>query len=110
MLLLLRTKGMQLGDHADTKSVKCSKRWNDYAIYIYIYDIKTELLEVRENEISLRKWSGGIARLWTLLTSARCCLSHCQDLSERSNFETTSSETNWTQFCDKKSICVVLES
>jgi len=36
MLLLLRTKGMQLGDHADTKSVKCSKRWNDYAIYIYI--------------------------------------------------------------------------
>jgi len=27
----------------------------------YIHDIKFGMLEVRENEISLRKWSGGTA-------------------------------------------------
>jgi len=29
----------------------------------YVYDIKFGMLQVRENEISLRKWSGGIAQL-----------------------------------------------
>jgi len=33
----------------------------------YIYDIKFGMLQVRENEISLRKWSaGGAAQLRTL--------------------------------------------
>jgi len=34
MLVLLRTKRMQLRNHADTQSVKRSKRWKGYAIYI----------------------------------------------------------------------------
>jgi len=29
----------------------------------YVYDIKFEMLQVRQNEISLRKWSGGTAQL-----------------------------------------------
>jgi len=32
----------------------------------YIYDIGFRMLQVRENEISLRKWSGGTAQLLTL--------------------------------------------
>jgi len=32
----------------------------------YIYDMKSGMLQVRENEISLRKWSGGAAHLRTL--------------------------------------------
>jgi len=33
---------------------------------IYIYDINFGMLQVRENGISLRKWSGGAAHLCTL--------------------------------------------
>jgi len=29
----------------------------------YIYDVKFGMLQARENEISLRKWSGGTAQL-----------------------------------------------
>jgi len=31
----------------------------------YIQDVKFGMLQVRENEISLRKWSGGTAQLRT---------------------------------------------
>ena len=43
--------------HADTQTVMCFKQWKGYAIYIC--DVKFEMLQVRENEISQRKWSGG---------------------------------------------------
>jgi len=49
---------MQLRNHADTQPVKRSK---GYAIYIY--RIKFRMLEVRENELALRKLSGGTAHL-----------------------------------------------
>jgi len=58
MFALLRTKRMQLRNHADTQPVKRSK---GYAIYIY--RIKFRMLEVRENELALRKLSGGTAHL-----------------------------------------------
>ena len=35
-------------------------------IYIYIYRINFRMLEVRENEIALRKLSGGTAQLCSL--------------------------------------------
>ena len=61
MFVLLRTKRMQLRNHACTQTVKRSQRWKDYAIYIY--RIKFRMSEVRENEMALRKLSGGTARL-----------------------------------------------
>jgi len=39
----------------------------------YICDIKFETLQVRENEILLRKWSGGIAQLRTLEVTLLIC-------------------------------------
>jgi len=32
---------------------------------LYMQDIKSGMLQVRENEISLRKWSGGTVQLST---------------------------------------------
>ena len=61
MFVLLRTKRMQLRNHADTQIVKRSQRQRGYAIYIYIYSIKFRVLEVSENEIALRKLSRGTA-------------------------------------------------
>ena len=46
---------MLLRNHVDAQLVK---RYKGYAIYIY--DIKFALLQVRENEISLRTWSGSM--------------------------------------------------
>ena len=63
-VVLLHTKRMQLWNHAHTQTVKHSQRSKDYAIYIY--RIKSRKFEVRENEISLRKLSGGIPQLRTL--------------------------------------------
>jgi len=60
MFALLRTKRMQFRSHADTQPVKRSK---GVAIYIYIYRIKFRMLEVRENELALRKLSGGTVQL-----------------------------------------------
>jgi len=51
MLFLVR---MQFHNHADTQPVKC---------FECIYDIKFGMLQVRKNEISLRKCSGGTADL-----------------------------------------------
>jgi len=42
-----------------TQPVKRSKRYKGYAILTY--DIEFGMLQVRKNEISLRKWSGGTA-------------------------------------------------
>jgi len=68
MFVLLRIERMQLRNHVDTQPMKRSNR---YAIYIH--HIKFGMLEVRENEISLRKLSGGTAQLrnlaGTLLTN-----------------------------------------
>jgi len=64
MLALLRTKRMQLRNHADSKTMKRSLGWKGYAIYTY--NIKFGLLEVRENEISLRTVCSGTRQLLTL--------------------------------------------
>jgi len=58
MFVLLRTKRMQFRNHADTQTVQRSK---GYAIYIY--SIKLRMLEVRENDLALRKLSGGTGHL-----------------------------------------------
>jgi len=55
---------MQLCNHVDKVLVKCFKRWKSYVIYIN--DIRFGMWQVRENEISLRKWSGVTAQLRTL--------------------------------------------
>jgi len=52
MFVMLRAKRMQL-------RMKRSQCWKGYAMYIY--GIKFRMLEVRENEIALRKLSGGAA-------------------------------------------------
>jgi len=52
MVALLRTKRMQLRNHAYTTS-EAFKGLCD--IYTYIYRSKFTMLEVRENEIALRK-------------------------------------------------------
>jgi len=39
---------------------------------LYIYDIKFAMLQMRENEISLRKLSGGIAQLRTVEGTLTC--------------------------------------
>jgi len=59
MFVLLRTKRMQLRNHADTQTVK---RYKGYAMSIQYQILK----QVRETEISLRKLSGGTAHLRTL--------------------------------------------
>ena len=51
---------MQFHNHADTQPVQRFDR----AMW-YIYDIKLEILQVRKNEISLRKCSAGSAQLRT---------------------------------------------
>jgi len=64
MFDLLRTKRMQLRNHADTQPVQ---RYLPQKVYaIYIYRIKFGMLEVLENEIALLKLSGGTAQLRTL--------------------------------------------
>ena len=45
---------MKLRNHEDTQPVKPFKWWKSYGIG-YIHDIKFGMLQVRENEISLRK-------------------------------------------------------
>jgi len=47
---------MQLCSHVDTQTVKRFKR--EYVAFV--------MLQVRENEISLRKWSDGTAQFRTL--------------------------------------------
>jgi len=61
---LLRTKRMQLRNHADSKTMKRSLGWKGYAIYTY--NTKFGLLEVRDNEISLRTLCSGTRQLRTL--------------------------------------------
>jgi len=51
---------IQLRNHGDTQTVKRSKLYKDHG------DIKFGMLQVCGNEISLCKWSGGIAYLRTL--------------------------------------------
>jgi len=57
MLALVR---MQFCNHVDTQVVKLS---SGKRARRYIYGIKFGMLQVRENEISLRKWSCGSAHL-----------------------------------------------
>jgi len=59
MFVLLCMKRTQLRNHADTQTVKRSQRLKGYAIYMY--RIKFRMLDMRENEIALRKLSGGTA-------------------------------------------------
>ena len=47
-----------LRTNVHTQLVKRLKRWKGYAMYC-VYSIKFVMLQVRENKISLRKWSGG---------------------------------------------------
>jgi len=61
MFVLLRTKRMQLRNYADTQTVKRFQRSKSYAVHLF--RIKFRMLEVRENEIALRKLSGGTAQL-----------------------------------------------
>jgi len=49
---------MQARNYCSVSSGKRAER--------YVYDIKFLTLELRENEISLRIWSGGTAHLHTL--------------------------------------------
>jgi len=67
MFVLVR---MQLRNHVDTQPVPFPALHVlcDIYIYIYIYicDIKFGMLQVRSNEISLRKWCGGAAQLRSL--------------------------------------------
>ena len=58
--VLLHTKRMQLPNHADTQTVKRSQLCNTY-----IYRSKFRMLKVLEDEIALRKLSGGTAQLRT---------------------------------------------
>ena len=51
---------MQLRNHVDTRPVQRFKRKRALR---YIYDIKFGMLQLRKNEISLHKWSGGTAQL-----------------------------------------------
>jgi len=60
MFVLVR---IQFHNHVDTQPVKRFKRYKRFATYIR-YQIWNG--QVRENEISLRKWSGGSAHLRTL--------------------------------------------
>jgi len=53
---------MQWLDNTDPRPVKRFKRYRAMR-YIYIYDIKLGMLQVDENEISLRKWFGCTAQL-----------------------------------------------
>jgi len=57
MFVLVR---MQFHNHVDTQPVKRFER-----AMRYIYDIKLGMLQVRKNEISLRKCSGSSAHLRT---------------------------------------------
>jgi len=68
MFALLRTKRIQLHNHADANSeaFPTLKGLCVIYIYIYIYRIEFRMLEVRKNEIALRKLSAGTARLRTL--------------------------------------------
>jgi len=76
MPLLLRTKCRQLHNHADTKSVKCSKRQKCYATYIqyiHTHSIKSGLLETPE-KVALRNCAvvhlggnTGYMRWWAFL-------------------------------------------
>jgi len=52
---------MQLHNHVDRHIT--GETFQALQGLYYIYDIKFVTLEVRENEISLRKWSGGTAHL-----------------------------------------------
>ena len=65
MLVLLRTKRMQLRNHADHKqrsAPNVKKALRHIYIYIYcIYSSKFRMLEMRDTEIALRKLSGGAA-------------------------------------------------
>jgi len=61
MFVLLRTKRMQLRNHADTQTVERSQRWKRYAICIHL--IAFRMLEVRDHEIAPRKLSGGTGQL-----------------------------------------------
>jgi len=64
MFVLLRTRRKQLPNHADTEGVKRSQLERTMR---YIYSVlKFRMSEVRENEIALRKLSGGNAQLRTL--------------------------------------------
>jgi len=54
---------MQVCNHADAQTFKRFKRYKAYAT---LHDIKFGMLQVRENEISLRKWFGGTAHLRSL--------------------------------------------
>jgi len=57
---------MQFHNHIDSRHTTSETfRW-DYAIYIRYHDIEFGILQVRENEISLRKCSGSSAHLRTL--------------------------------------------
>jgi len=49
-----------------TQPVKRKRAMRYIYIYMYVYDIKFGMLQVRENDISLRKWSGGAVQLRTL--------------------------------------------
>jgi len=49
---------MQLRNHADTQTVQRSK-----GHAIYMYSIKLRMLEVLENDLALRKLSGGVGHL-----------------------------------------------
>ena len=61
MFVLVR---MKLLNHVDTQTVKRSKRYKGYAICRQHF--KFGMLQEHENEVSLRKWSGGTAHLRTL--------------------------------------------
>ena len=76
MFVLLRTKHMQLRDHADTQPVNFPIV--ERAIPMrYICHIKVRMLLVRENEIALGKLSGGTAHahLRTLEGTMLLCFS-----------------------------------
>jgi len=77
MFVLVR---IQLRNHVDARPVRRFRCRRAYALYTYYiqHDIKFVMLQVRENEISLRRWSCGTALLSTLdgtlfLTSMTGC-------------------------------------
>ena len=61
MFVSMRTKCMQLRKYTDTNSAafQALKGLCD----IYIYRIKCRMSQVRENDVALRKFSGGTAQL-----------------------------------------------
>jgi len=67
MFVLLRTKRMQLRNHADTQTVKRSKQWSVTRAmrYIYIY-LQYQIWNKCARQISLRKLCGGTAHFRTL--------------------------------------------